>query len=202
MAAERDHLAIIREVNGRDDWSSIGHVRKFPLSLCSRSPDGAHVAYLEHPARYDNRGELAVVDLTGRKSVLSPEYWGLEGVAWSPDGSEVLFSGGLGFAQFVVHGATLSGRVRVVLESAGGLNVYDVARDGRWLASRDDVSRVMMVKGPGMSEERDLSWLEFSAPVGFSRDGRMLLFREDSGAVGDRYAVCLRQSDGRRSFAR
>src|ERR1700704_2004088 len=54
----------------------------------------------------------------------------------------------------------------------------------------------MMVKGPGMSEERDLSWLEFSAPVGFSRDGRVLLFREHGGAVGDKYAVCLRQTDG------
>ena len=193
-------LAIIREVNGRDRLEfPIGKVLydvSGYLGDVRVSPDGAHIAFFEHPARYDDRGQLVVINLSGKKLVASAEYWGLEGLAWLPDGRELLFSGGPDYAQFVVHRATLSGTVSVALASAGGLTLHDIARDGRWLASRDEITRVMMVRGPGALEEKDLSWLGMSAPVAFSGDGRTLLFREESGVVGNNYAVCLRQTGG------
>ena len=42
---------------------------------------------------------VAVVDLAGKKTVLSDGYWGEEGLAWSPDGSEVMFSAGNAWQQ-------------------------------------------------------------------------------------------------------
>ena len=123
-------LAIIREVNGRDRlefpvgkvlYDASGYVSDLRVS-----PAGDRVAFFEHPIRYDDRGGVAVVDLTGKKTVLSDGYWGLEGLAWSPDGREVLFSAGVSYAQFKVYAVTLSGILRPALESAGGLTLFDI----------------------------------------------------------------------------
>jgi serine/threonine protein kinase/dipeptidyl aminopeptidase/acylaminoacyl peptidase len=195
-----ENLAIIREVNGRDRieypigttlFESAGY-----LSDLRVSPSGDRVAFFEHPIRYDDRGGVAVVERGGKKTTLSDGYWGLEGLAWSLDGSEVFFSAGLSYAQFKIFAATLTGRIRQALQSAGGLTVYDVSRDGRWLAAREDVGFVMLARPPGGTSEVNLSWLDFSQAIKLSADGKQLLFTEQSGVVGNTYAVCLRGTDG------
>jgi hypothetical protein len=90
----------------------------------------------------------------------------------------------------------LAGHRREALASAGGLTIQDVADDGRLLVTRDDVLQRMPVLVPGATVERDLSWLDFSQPAALSPDGQALLFGEESGSLGDNYAVCLRQTDG------
>ena len=193
-------LAIIREVNGRDRLEfPIGKVlyeSSGYLSDLRVSPTGDRIAFLDHPVRYDDRGGVAVVDLAGAKTTLTDGYWGLEGLAWSRDGHEVLFAAGLSYAQFMIYGVTLAGERRQSLESAGGLTIYDIAADGRWLATRDDISRSLIVRAPGAAAESNLSWLDFSSPVRLTKDGRTLLFTEESGALGANYAVCLRGTDG------
>ena len=83
-------LAVIRDVGGKDRL-------EFPAGkvLCETggyfsdprfSPRGDRIAFFEHPFKYDDRGEVAVVDLAGKKTVLSEGYWGEEGLAWSPGG--------------------------------------------------------------------------------------------------------------------
>jgi Tol biopolymer transport system component len=200
-APDGNSLAIIREVNGRDRlefpvgkvlYESSGYVSDLRVS-----PAGDRIAFLDHPIKFDDRGGVAVVDMAGKKTTLSDGYWGLQGLVWSRDGRDVLFSGGASYAQFKVYRAVVSsGRVGQILESAGGLTLYDIAADGRWLASRDDVARVMMAKAPGASEETNLSWLDFSHASTIAPDGRVLLFTEESGALGNNYAVCLRKTDG------
>jgi eukaryotic-like serine/threonine-protein kinase len=193
-------LAIIRDVNGKDRLEfPVGKVLAETGGYLSHprfSRDGKRIAFFEHPTKYDDRGGVAVVDLAGKKKVLSDGYWGEEGLAWSPDGREVLFSAGNAYNNFKVYAVTLDGRLRIAAESAGGLTILDVASDGRWIASRDDFFRDMPVQAPGESTERDLSWLDLSAAVSLSPDGKMLLFSEESGSVGVNYAVCLRGSDG------
>ena len=198
-APDGETLAIIREIGGRDRLEfPVGKVlyeTSGYLSDVRISPRGDRVAFLEHPVRYDDRGGVAVVDLAGAKTTLTDGYWGLEGLVWSRDGREVLFSGGLSYAQFVVYAVTLAGERRQALESAGGLTLYDIAADGRWLASRDDINPRLIGKAPGASSEIDLAWLDFSQPTSLSKDGRTLLFTEQSGALGTNYAVCIRGTD-------
>jgi eukaryotic-like serine/threonine-protein kinase len=193
-------LAIIREIDGRDRLEyPIGKVLYEASGYLSDprvSPAGDRVAFFEHPVKYDDRGGVAIVDLAGKKTTLTGGYWGLEGSAWSQDGHELLFSGGLSYSQFKIFGVNPSGTVRQIVDSAGGLTFYDRAADGRWLAVRDDLGFVMMAKPPGATGEINVSWLDFSQTSRLSADGRVLLFTEQSGVVGNNYAVCLRKTDG------
>ena len=192
-------LAIVRDVRGKDRLEyPIGRVLAEAGGYVSNprfSPDGKRIAFFEHPTKYDDRGLVAVVDLAGRKKVLSEGWWGEEGLAWSPDG-KVLFSAGDAYNNFKVYSVALDGRLLIAAESAGGLTILDVASDGRWLASRDDFFRDMLTLAPGETTERDLAWLDLSAARSLSPDGRTLLFTEESGSLGVNYAVCLRGTDG------
>jgi hypothetical protein len=193
-------LALIREVNGQDRlempagkvlYTSGGYVSNPRVS-----PAGDRIAFFEHPYKWDDRGFVAVVDMAGNRKVLSEGYWGEEGLAWSRDGREVLFSAGTTYHNFKVYAANLAGTTREVLASAGGLTIHDVARDGRLLVTRDDILQRMPVLAPGASAERDLSWLDYSQPAALSPDGKVLLFGEESGSLGANYAMCLRGTDG------
>jgi Tol biopolymer transport system component len=193
-------LAVIRDVGGKDRLEfPAGKVLAETGGYFSEprfSPRGDRIAFFEHPFKFDDRGEVAVVDLAGKKTVLSGGYWGEEGLAWSQAGDEVMFSAGNAYNNFRVYAVSLSGKLRVALESAGGLTIHDVRADGRWLATRDDFFREMPVLAPGETSERDLSWLDLSDPAALTADGRTLLFTEESGSVGVNYAVCLRRTDG------
>ena len=193
-------FAIIREVEGKDRlefpigkvlYQSGGYVSDLRIS-----PKGDRIAFFEHPIRYDDRGSVAVVDSAGKKTVLSDGYSAEEGLAWAPDGEEVLFSGGNSYSDFKIYAVTLSGKRRIALESAGGLTLQDVSREGRWLASRDDIGTGILVKAPGEKAERDLSWLGNSLVPILSRDGKMLLFTDESESAGSNYFACLRKTDG------
>ena len=146
-------LAVIRDVGGKDRLEfPAGKVLRETGGYFSNprfSPRGDRIAFFQHPFKYDDRGEVAVVDLAGKKTVLSEGYWGEEGLAWSPAGDEVMFSAGTAYNNFRVYAVSLSGKRRIALESAGGLTIQDVRGDGRWLATRDDHFREMPVLAPG-----------------------------------------------------
>ena len=59
------------------------------------------------------------------------------GLAWSPDGSEVWFTAAEVGSNRVLRSATLSGRTRTLARVAGSLTLEDVTRDGRVLISHD-----------------------------------------------------------------
>jgi len=191
-------LAIIREVGGKDRLEyPIGHVLREVSGFMSDvrfSPKGGRIAYFEHPRKWDDRGSVNIIDLAGNNKVLSEGYWSARGLAWSPDGNEILFSASLSGGSYTAYAVTLAGKRRIAYQSPGGLIIQDVARDGRWLAARGDFRYAAMVHTPGAPEDRDLSWLGTSHARGLSQDGGTLLFAETS--LGNNYAVCLRKTDG------
>jgi len=193
-------LAIIRMADGKDRLEfPIGKVLYETAGYLSDlrvSPRGDRIALFEHPRQWDDRGSVIVVDRAGKRTFLSGDYWGEEGLAWSRTGDEILFTAStVGMAQ-TLYGVDLSGHRRVALTSAGGLTMHDVSRTGRWLVTRDDGRSEISVLAPGASAERDLSWLDNSWGPFLSRDGRMLLFDDASAAAGPNYGVCLRKTDG------
>jgi Tol biopolymer transport system component len=191
-------LAVVREVGGTDRLEyPIGRVLRQASGYMSDvrvSPRGDRLAYFEHPRKWDDRGSVNVVDLEGHATVLSDGYWSARGLAWSPDGREVLFSASVDGGGYTVYGVTLDGRRRLIFQPPGGLILQDVAADGRWLAARPDFRYAAMVGSPGAGPDRDLSWLNTSHARALSPDGRTLLFAETG--LGPQYAVCLRGTDG------
>jgi len=194
-------LAIIRTVGGKDRLElPIGTVLYETAGYLSElrfSPGGDRIAVFEHPWKWDDRGTVVLVDLAGKHTVLSGDYEGEEGLAWSRSGDEVLFTAyDAASEDWTLFGVDLSGHRRVALRSAGGLTMHDVSRTGRWLVTRDDGTYQVSVLAPGTSAERDLSWCGSSAMPFLSRDGRLLLFTDYSAAAGMNYSACLRTTDG------
>lgn len=191
-------LAIIRELAGKDRLEyPIGHVLREvsgSMSDVRFSPKGDRIAYFEHPRKLDDRGSVNIVDLSGNTTQLSGGYWSLRGLSWSPDGEEILFSASQTGGSYTVYGVTLAGKRRIAYQPPGGFTIQDVARDGRWLATRLDFRYAAMVHTPGFAGDRDLSWLNTSHARALSQDGQTLLFSET--ALGTNYAVCLRKTDG------
>ena len=193
-------LALIRDAGGKDTLEfPAGKVLATTggyLSDLRFSPRGDRIAFFEHPARYDNRGGVAVVDLAGNKKVLSDGYWGLEGLAWSPSGDEVLFSGGTAYNNFKVYAVDLGGKTPRGPPGRRRTDGSGCPGGGKWIVTRDDRVRTMPALRPGWAAEKDLSWLDLSRAIALSPDGGTLLFTEDSGSVGANYATCLRSTDG------
>ena len=191
-------LAIIREVEGKDRLEyPIGNVLyevSGYLSDLRISPNGERIAFFEHPRKWDDRGSVNIVDLDGKKTMLTDGYWSERGLAWSPDGEEVLFSASFSGGNFTIFAVTLDGTRRIVDQSPGGLILQDVSSDGRLLASRVDFRYAAMVHTRAAQEDRDLSWLRTSHSKVLSQDGQIFLFNETS--VGNNYTVCLRKTDG------
>jgi Tol biopolymer transport system component len=164
------------------------------------SPDGSRVAFLDHQALFDDRGWVKVVDRAGAVTTIAGEFTGAEGVAWSSDGSTVLF-GAAGQndrteASYQVHSvpARESAGGGSVVTAPGDFYVHDIAPDGRWLVTREDSRLGVVARGAGAMAERDLTWLDLSWFAKLSPDGRRLLFSD--GHLGGNYGLVWRTTDG------
>jgi len=202
-------LAVIRNVNGRDRLEyPIGRVLYETtggwISYPRVSPDGKYVAFFDHSNQGDDAGALAIVDTSGDKKTLTRQWYGTEGLAWTPDGSEIWITASeLGLFHYI-SAVTLSKQIRLVTRVPGSLVLFDIGKDGHVLLAREDRRREVMALAPGSPKERDLSWLDYSYPADLSADGKTLLFDEEGigggvqyGDVADlTYAVYIRDTDG------
>jgi len=195
-----NNFAVVREFGGLSRLEyPIGKVLYQTggwLSHPRVSPKGDLVAFIEHPVRRDDAGSIATVDPSGRKKTLSTGWETAWGLGWSPNGNEIWFSSTrVGYGRYL-SAVTLSGKERLLAREPGTLTLQDIAKDGRVLITRD-VPRVGMVgMTAGSNKERDLSWLDWSAPKDLSRDGKKLLFTESGEAGGENYSTYLRGTDG------
>ena len=158
-------LAIIHDVNGRDRLEfPIGTVLYEGSGYLSDprvSPDGRHVAFAEHPFRWDDRGTVKIVDRAGKPTAVTRDYQAIEGLAWRPRGDEVLFSA-YDSSGFVVRTLDLDGRQRVAVTGAGNLTTQDISPSGRLLLTRDDAPYRLLLRRPGSPRELDVSWIDAS----------------------------------------
>jgi serine/threonine protein kinase len=148
------------------------------------SPDGRLVAFIDHPQRGDNNGNVKVVDTSGKVRLSGP--FAIRGLAWSPRGDEV-WSSGRG-----IWATSLSGKSRLVWSSPGGF-ISDIGRDGRVLCHVNSSRREIVGFSAGDKGERNLTWLNWSFPIDIAADGKTVLFSEQNiQPVG----IYLRKLDG------
>lgn len=160
------------------------------------SPRGDRIAFLDHPALGDDGGAVALLDLAGKKSTITPLFATASGLAWSPDGSEIWFTAAEVGGNRALHAVAPSGRLRVLFRGTGALTLQDVSRDARVLLTHDLVRLGIVAHGPGEPKERDLSWFDWSLLADLSEDGRTVLLSESGEGGGPGYAVFIRSTDG------
>jgi Tol biopolymer transport system component len=160
------------------------------------SPDGRRVAFSEHPFVGDFRGDIVVVDTSGKKTTLSADWADVRGLAWSADGSEVWFTATRSGAECALWAVTLDGKVRPVFRGPGSLALRDIAPDGRVLLAVQRRRLQLFGLGPGETKERELSWLDYGVAADISHDGKTLLFQEQGEGGGSEYTSYIRRMDG------
>ncbi|HUG52202.1 MAG TPA: winged helix-turn-helix domain-containing protein [Vicinamibacteria bacterium] len=195
-----EDLAVARVGEGRSARIEypVGRVLGTALrpSVVRISRDGRSVAILEHPIVGDDRGRVVLFDDSGQRRVLSESWASIHGLAWSPDGREVWFTGTRVGADSALHAVDLEGRVRTLVPALGRLILHDVLPDGRVLLERTTLESEVRFRGPGDGAERDLPWLDLPRVAQVSRDGRFVLFYESGEGGGADYGTWLRAVDG------
>jgi len=203
-----NNLAVVRNVDGRDRLEfPIGKVLYQTsggwISYPRVSPKGDYVAFMDHPNQGDDGGSVAVVDLSGKKRKLTRDWYGTQGLAWSPAGEVWFTASELGVDHYL-SAVTVEGKERLVTRIPGTLLVFDIWRDGRVLLARAGRRRELMALYAGEVKERDLSWLDYSYPADISADGKTVLFDEEGVGGGVQYGnakeltyeVYIRDTDG------
>ncbi len=188
-----EQLAVVRDVDGQvrieypignvlytsEGWISNPRVR----------PQGDSIAFNSHPLRGDNIGRFMLVDLEGNLTELSPTS--VQGLAWTPDGSEV----------WANHGNTIyayapDGLRREIYTGSSGLGVQDIDRAGRVLVATPSTRRELIGFGPESSAPVNLTWLNWSQARAISDDGRYALFGEGNTWTESGYWLYTRATDG------
>jgi eukaryotic-like serine/threonine-protein kinase len=208
-APDGNSLAVVRNVGGRDRLEfPIGKVLYETtggwISYPRVSPKGDFVAFIDHPNQGDDGGAVAAVDIAGHKRELTQEWYGTQGLAWSPDGQEIWFTASELGVDHYLSAVSLSGKERLVTRIPGTLIVFDIWRDGRVLLARAGRRRELMALYGNETKERDLSWLDYSYPADLSADGKTVLFDEEGVGGGVQYGnakeltyeVYIRNTDG------
>src|SRR5262249_47489681 len=89
---------------------------------------------------------------------------------------------------------------RLVVPLPGMVTLDDISRDGHVVLTLTQRQASLMVRAPGETEERDLSWFDASQPAALSRDGRTLLFTDRGRAASlqdaGNTASYVRRTDG------
>jgi Tol biopolymer transport system component len=188
-------LAVARSAGdaGGQSWIEYGgrtlHKTGGSIRFVRVSRDGQHIAFLEDSTGRGSSGVVSVVDLNGQVTKLTDDWPSVRGLAWSTAGDEIWFTAGEVGVNRLLRAVNLRRQQRLVLQSPGSLTLWDIARDGRVLLTRDEEQRAVVGVPPGETSEREFSWFDNSALADLSDDGRWLLFR-------DRFGVYLRSTDG------
>jgi eukaryotic-like serine/threonine-protein kinase len=199
-APDGTSFAAVRDVNLRNQLEfPAGKVLYQTVGWISHprvSPKGDLVAFLDHPIRRDDGGSVMIVDRSGKRKTLAGVFASVQGLAWSPDGSEIWFTGTMVGGNRAIHAVTLSGSQRLLARVTESLTLQDIAKDGRALVSHDVIRIGVLGRGPGEAKERDLSWLDWSSVFDLSADGKSILFSETGEGSGPGYSCFTRGTDG------
>ena len=207
-APDGKDLAIVRDVNGRNRLEYPAGKVLFEsggwIGNPRFSPQGDHIAFVDHPIQGDDGGSVVVVDLNGKQKILSPNWYTVQGLAWSPDGNEVWFTSSKAGIDRSLSAVSLKGQERMVTRMPGTLMLLDIWKNGRILMTRASWRRELIAITGKESKEKDLSWFDYSYPGDLSANGKTLLFDEEgsggglaySKSGGLTYAVYVRKTDG------
>lgn len=195
-----NQLAVSRSANGKcrvefplgkTVYETIGHISDVRVS-----PEADAIAFMEHPNASDDRGVVLILPLTSKNRTFSHEWEGEQGLAWTPDGREVLFTATNGTEnERHLYAMSRSGKLRLVYRAPGSVWLNDAASDGRILLQHGE-RRFEVTTGELGGEAHLLSSLQVVVPGSVSRDGKFAVLTDMSGNGGSDYGIYLEPLDG------
>ncbi len=195
-------LALIRDAGASDRLEyppdSILYKSTGYLSDLRVSPDGNQVAFFEHPGKWDDRGDVMIVDRASNAvKKLAGGYWGLEGLAWTPDGTKIVFSASNSVNKLQPYIAAISGSepANQALPTIGPVYIHDIARDGRWIIANQQIRWFVRFKFPDDKSEQEISYLNGAVIPYLSLTGRSVLFTDQSPGGGENYTAYFRSPE-------
>ena len=210
-ASRRDHLlAVVRETGGQstlDLREPDGALRRVlfrtsgAISFVRFSPNEKQVAFIHHPSRDDDAGEvwMAAIDGSGSK-LLTRRFERCLGLDWNARTGAIWFSAvssaPAGSALWTVQPPG-EARLRYVLPDAFHLQSVSAAAD-RWLLTSDESRLSLTVLRHG-DPPIDLSWFGWSFVRDISPDRKTVLFY-DIGPTELTSGIWIRPLDGGESI--
>ncbi len=201
-SAQGDTMAVVRFVPETHHWRleyPIGHVLLDGINWISQpriSPDGKWIAFGDHEnPGGDDEGSVAVIDMQGHEKKLASGFVSIEGIEWSPSRDEVWFTGTRTGNQTNLHGVTLDGKERMIVNVPGGIWLEDM-RNAQALVISHRQRIGILGMPPGGKQELELGWFGWSNLRAMSRDGKKIVFEEEGEGGGPNYTVFLRDTDG------
>jgi eukaryotic-like serine/threonine-protein kinase len=189
------NLAIVRTGQGKDRLEyPIGKVLlEGSIGAPRFSPRGDRIAYQEAP------GSIAMIASSGGQPQTLTSGWqpfGGGAPCWSPDGKEVWFTASREASRpNTLQAVDLDGKVRLVAEMPGSLELDDISRDGRLLLAHHTLIHSLRARAGPNAPERDLTWLDASLPFDISADGKTIFFSEFGEGGGPKGGVYMRKLD-------
>jgi Tol biopolymer transport system component len=159
------------------------------------NPRGDTIAFFER----GKSGSVMVISSSGGDARAVATGFDLPGGApcWSPDGKEIWFTGSSEPGRpSGLHAVDLAGKLRLVAQMPGELELDDIARDGRVLIAHHTLISTMRALPAGEAGERDLTWMDLPIPADISSDGKFVLFTEAGEGGGKTSSAYLRNIDG------
>ena len=198
-----DDLAVAYKVSGltRVEFPIGNPVYETPgwIQTIRVSPDGNEIGIADHDIFGSDNGKVLIVDRKGRKIAETGYFVSQEGLSWSASSKQLWFTGstpGHGWAD-TLYSLDLAGRQRPLSHFEGLTRLYDISVDGALLLSKEDWRGELKLRSRSGSDEKDLSWFDFSEVTDLASDGRQLLFVEGGDAPAPRVTdLYVRHSDG------
>lgn len=165
------------------------------ISWVRISPDEARIAFIHHPSRFDNAGEVRVVSVDGSKEqAVSPRFETCTGLAWNARTGDIWFTATAGSVYSTsLWAARAGGGARRLYSFPDVLVLQDVSGLDSLLVGGSEEMRLFLRKGDG--KPANLSWLGGTYVTDVSHDRANVLFI-DGTAEEKTLGTWMRPLDG------
>ena len=134
-----------------------------------------------------------MVGADGKVILLGPEQQYVQGVCWSPDGSEAWFTVGDDMRGGTLFRVTPGSAPRLVLRAPALIRVQDVSADGHVLILTDDTWVTLAGRLAGDESEHNYSWWANDSVAAIASDGASYAGWTGSIVVNGEYGVFFRR---------